>query len=549
MAAQNFDQSSSYNDVERGTYDPIPPKEKMSVKSHLKVQIIGIVVIVVMAVIVVAVVGNKQLSSFITSIVGQQSPSQLLASVTSRFNTTQSLQVNYSASFPTLSSSLGYLTGGNQSLPIQLTKIGKNTKVLITLGSYGALAIYHIGIINVLCSQYAFYSYSSTSIKCLLINSSAASSSTYNIFNPRSQKAVAAIMSNTLSYNGTQSINGRTCSGFLNVLNASQLSQLISALNLTYTSYSITQSLSGSGKLRILQCYDSQYGYLAYLNVSQSSYSALSGKNTTTVFLVLKATGVTTNVDPSLLKVPVSFAIQNISCNSSVVNLAFASLTNSSNATVAVTLNRSTYNYTPLGGYAYVNHIYTGSATVSTSGLSFGKTYSALVNIRSNNPAPPSSYSFYARAGVCVAGSCQNTTCYSYTPYSTISIPTITTSVSTTSTIPAGYKGVNISVTASDSSDSYLRYWEIFIDTPPGKYSGNAGIYANTSNLTYVEFSGSTMVYNTYLKPGTHKAYFVVTQTGGSTYGTYSGNMTINSKRYPFSGLNAYNYANVTFTV
>jgi hypothetical protein len=69
------------------------------------------------------------------------------------------------------------------------------------------------------------------------------------------------------------------------------------------------------------------------------------------------------------------------------------------------------------------------------------------------------------------------------------------------------------------------------------------------ADVNEVQYSGDTMTVQWTLSPGAHYLVFGVTQTGGPSYGTYSGTITINGEMYNFSGLDANNLATIDFTL
>jgi hypothetical protein len=104
-----------------------------------------------------------------------------------------------------------------------------------------------------------------------------------------------------------------------------------------------------------------------------------------------------------------------------------------------------------------------------------------------------------------------------------------------------------IEVTASDPEDTFGRYWEAWVDQAPGNYLGN-GKYANPADFSSVQRSGKTVTYDISAY-GQHTLYFVVTQSGGSKFGTYSGTVTVSGKATPFSGVDCNHPAEVPFFV
>jgi hypothetical protein len=105
----------------------------------------------------------------------------------------------------------------------------------------------------------------------------------------------------------------------------------------------------------------------------------------------------------------------------------------------------------------------------------------------------------------------------------------------------------NITITATDPSDQYCRYWGLTFDRsipPIVSWEGYVG-----ADVNEVHVSGDTMIVQWTLSPGAHYLVFGVTQTGGPSYGTYSGTIMINGNTYNFSGLDAGHTATIDFTV
>jgi len=102
-----------------------------------------------------------------------------------------------------------------------------------------------------------------------------------------------------------------------------------------------------------------------------------------------------------------------------------------------------------------------------------------------------------------------------------------------------------LTVTGYDSSDPFIRYLEIFVDTYPGAYLGS-GRYTNASSYyTYIH----TETNYTYLLNlnGSHTIYVLITQSGGSSYGTYSGSISINgANTVNYNGVDAYHAVKLT---
>jgi len=105
----------------------------------------------------------------------------------------------------------------------------------------------------------------------------------------------------------------------------------------------------------------------------------------------------------------------------------------------------------------------------------------------------------------------------------------------------------NIVITASDPDDFYARYWDVVFDRelpplqPIGHHVG--------SDIVEVHNSGETMTIQWPLSTGAHYMIFYVSQTGGPSYGVYSGTITINGSTYDFSGLDVDHTVRIDFIV
>lgn len=105
----------------------------------------------------------------------------------------------------------------------------------------------------------------------------------------------------------------------------------------------------------------------------------------------------------------------------------------------------------------------------------------------------------------------------------------------------------SIVITASDPSDPWLRTWDITIDRPMPPMG--PGGYHHGADFIEAHASGDTMMINWTFSTGAHYLVFDVTQTGGPSYGTYSGTITINGQAYSFSGIDGNNLATIDFTI
>jgi len=106
---------------------------------------------------------------------------------------------------------------------------------------------------------------------------------------------------------------------------------------------------------------------------------------------------------------------------------------------------------------------------------------------------------------------------------------------------------VTVQIYASDPNDGFPRTWDVVFDRamPP---LADGGDHVG-SDVDQDHYSGDTMTFTWSLGGGAHYLIFDVTQTGGPSYGTYSGTITINGNTHNFSGVDANNTVTINFTV
>jgi hypothetical protein len=104
-----------------------------------------------------------------------------------------------------------------------------------------------------------------------------------------------------------------------------------------------------------------------------------------------------------------------------------------------------------------------------------------------------------------------------------------------------------IVITASDPNDPYLRDWALTIDRPMVPEQGASGYIGGDGYETL--YSGDTMTFTTTLSDGPHYLVFIIGQSGGPSYGTYSGTITINGQVYNFSGVDEHHSVTIDFSV
>lgn len=91
---------------------------------------------------------------------------------------------------------------------------------------------------------------------------------------------------------------------------------------------------------------------------------------------------------------------------------------------------------------------------------------------------------------------------------------------------------VKVIVKATDAQDNYKRDWLIKVDQVPVAPDWHK------DGDTEVHGSGDTMSKDLTLTDGDHKVYFVVSQDGGPSFGSYSGSISFDDKSATFNGVN-----------
>jgi len=106
---------------------------------------------------------------------------------------------------------------------------------------------------------------------------------------------------------------------------------------------------------------------------------------------------------------------------------------------------------------------------------------------------------------------------------------------------------ISVTVKATDPNDWFQRYWGLTFDRAmPPEQGGNGYVGADANEKHY---SGDTMTAQKTVCSSYHYLIFIVSQTGGPNYGTYSGTITINNHNYTFSGVDAAHSARIDYVV
>lgn len=102
-----------------------------------------------------------------------------------------------------------------------------------------------------------------------------------------------------------------------------------------------------------------------------------------------------------------------------------------------------------------------------------------------------------------------------------------------------------IVVYATDPNDNVLRDWGLTIDRPMTPEQDGSG-YVGADGYQNL-YSGGTMTVLKTLSAGPHYLIFIVGQSGGPSYGNYSGTITINGHVYNFSGVDVAHSVRIDF--
>ncbi len=182
-----------------------------------------------------------------------------------------------------------------------------------------------------------------------------------------------------------------------------------------------------------------------------------------------------------------------------------------------------------------------GTITIPVSGSGSAIYYFAIT--------PSSGSPYYGSYSGTVTGSNGDT--YSFTGLDEYYVIEVTVSNgAVTSVIPISAftqsRSVNaFTITASDPSDSYARYWEAF-SAYPGPYKSDGAYSDATPFYQTIESSGGN--FSVLMPYTTGTFYFAITQSGGSSYGTYSGTLSAQNGDFPFSGLDAKDVLELSFS-
>ena len=113
--------------------------------------------------------------------------------------------------------------------------------------------------------------------------------------------------------------------------------------------------------------------------------------------------------------------------------------------------------------------------------------------------------------------------------------------------------GLTVDIKASDSSDPVTRFWQVWFDKSPGNYLGG-GQYDIPPDYENVFIQGALWEFLGSVPAGTHTVVFGVTQSGGPSFGTYSGTISIKDQNgvvllnKSFSGVDVSHQVSNTFT-
>jgi hypothetical protein len=312
--------------------------------------------------------------------VGQTDPKQMLKDYNQKFENTKNLRLNYDFKMQAYSTLI-------PEISMEFYKLNNDMKVLVSaMGT--TTASYIKNGMTVTCTESSLGSlYTSNPLKC-----SVSQSDYQNMFKPKVDESL--YNQTPVIYNGTKTIINRVCDDFVLKLNETQLKSVSNPLTGLAISNTTPENASYIG---YEICMDREYGYMASLNITVSSYSQLSGKSTETNLMSMTVTDISADVTENDLKIPVTFAISNVNCDENSIKFNLTAFQNIMKPTITVTLS------------SYDNNV---STSMFKDSLISGETYSI-------NAPTSSKLSGYYTTKVCIGNDCQSDSCYVYKPYTT----------------------------------------------------------------------------------------------------------------------------------
>ena len=266
---------------------------------------------------------------------------------------------------------------------IDLYKLNNESKTIMSYGGT-TTATYYMKGFTVVCTETTGYYSTQSSISCKRNDYG-------GVFAPRLDEAI--INQAPITYNGTKKIIDRTCDDFILLLNSTQSLSVLSSMFGSSMTGSSTTNNETSMNYEI--CMDREYGYPALYNATLIGYSQLSREATYNLFS-FKVTEMSKDVIEYDLKIPVSFMIGSVNCNTSSIKFNLTSLQGLSNPKIDIKL--SSYYNKNLTYSVYLDRI--------------AKYETYLINTNATDQLS-GSYT----VNVCIGSDCQSSYCYVYKSY------------------------------------------------------------------------------------------------------------------------------------
>ncbi|MDE1856779.1 MAG: hypothetical protein KGH98_01705 [Candidatus Micrarchaeota archaeon] len=377
---------------------------------HSRGVLFSISIIIIAFIAVLALLAYTNVIKINTSaLTHNQTAKQRLITDISLANLSQSLQIGYVASGAALSQSQMALQGEiNLTEYVLNNATYKNSKLLVDLGSAGALAVYTTNGTTISCTE-PIGSYSS-GLSCYAQNGNGGLFLTN--FNPNT----TAILNNSkITYNGTRTFAGDSCDSFLMAVSQKNLSALPSPSGLPP---------SANSTVFISECISTTSGIPDQLSIYTSAYSKLLAKNTSTYYLNITAESIShPHLQYSDFKPPINLEVDYVFCYPTNITITFTPLVSISNTTFRVlNLTGTSASSGIPGTKAYL----TQKAKITAEKYFYdaqpgwlpyngilkpGQTYRGTVNL-SGVVALSTAYSYNVQnPTVCISGSCYPETC------------------------------------------------------------------------------------------------------------------------------------------
>ncbi len=433
-------------------------------------------IIVVIAIVAAALVATGKISTS----TAKRSPQAQLEAQLNELNSTGQVHVAYLIRMPSLSKALSGELGANTNITADIYKSGSRSKLLISVGSLGGVAIYSEGNNSIICSELNLGLFGNAT--CGVV-----SSSTLSPGLGLAAKLRQMANSTAVSVGGTESFVGNSCTDYVILANQSQLDQLASSADAASSTAALSSGLTGqigdNGSVRIDMCMSGR-GIPLEFNITEIS-PPQQGGSAAGLLLSVVATNVSYSVPSGAFNIPVSYAVQNVSCGKGSISAKVFSFANSSGGySVGVVIPE----YSKFQELLVTND--TGNATIPGP-VRFGSEYN--INMTLQTPLNTSEIT----PMFCVNGKCRNVLCSTYSIYnSSSSYAHAATTTAATTTIPVPGNETLSSLLASSPTFGSVAD---FVDS---RFNAYGTLTVNYSYNSSTEYGGtgsytSTLISNT----------------------------------------------------